>query len=221
MRFISSIFSIYFSIMEFSIITKIIVLFAVVLYIYSLIKLLHFKFIELIYSFIGFTVGLLGIVIVGSIYRIIYHMLVFIIFGAKLEAFYTIPFDDIGCVILTVTFLMFSYAVLERLLDDYRNPIVISKNKEYNSNRYTGGGLLDEYNRGHFEFISYSEFLQRRQTKSFDELYEEELDLISRRIIELYEEEMKEKEERENWVTVTREWDYHTGDYVEETHYKF
>ena len=68
MNFISSIFSTYFSIMNFSIITKIIVLFAVVLYIYSLIKLLNFKFIELIYSFIGCIAGLLGIVIVGFIW---------------------------------------------------------------------------------------------------------------------------------------------------------
>ena len=164
MNFISSIFSTYFVIMNFSIITKIIVLFAIVLYIYSLIKLLNFKFIELIYSFIGCIAGLLGIVIVGFIYKIIYHILVFIIFGAELQAFYTIPFDEIGCVILTVTFLGLSYCTLEVLLDDDKTPRV-PQNQRYNSNPYingtSGGGLYDEY-RGNFEFISYDEYLKFR-----------------------------------------------------------
>lgn len=224
MNFISSIFSTYFVIMNFSIITKIIVLFAIVLYIYSLIKLLNFKFIELIYSFIGCIAGLLGIVIVGFIYKIIYHILVFIIFGAELQAFYTIPFDEIGCVILTVTFLGLSYCTLEVLLDDDKTPRV-PQNQRYNSNPYingtSGGGLYDEY-RGNFEFISYDEYLKFRQTHSYDRLKELEKNRRLNHIVELNREEQarEEQEKLENQVTVTREWDYHKTDYVEKTHYK-
>lgn len=204
MNFISSIFSTYFSIMNFSIITKIIVLFAVVLYIYSLIKLLNFKFIELIYSFIGCIAGLLGIVIVGFIYKIIYHILVFIIFGAELQAFYTIPFDEIGCVILTVTFLGLSYCTLEVLLDDDKTPRV-PQNQRYNSNPYingtSGGGLYDEY-RGNFEFISYDEYLKFRQTHSYDRLKELEKNRRLNHIVELNREEQarEEQEKLENQV---------------------
>ena len=224
MNFISSIFSTYFSITNFSIITKIIVLFAIVLYIYSLIKLLNFKFIELIYSFIGCIAGLLGIVIVGFIYKIIYHILVFIIFGAELQAFYTIPFDEIGCVILTVTFLGLSYCTLEVLLDDDKTPRV-PQNQRYNSNPYingtSGGGLYDEY-RGNFEIISYDEYLKFRQTHSYDRLKELEKNRRLNHIVELNREEQarEEQEKLENQVTVTREWDYHKADYVEKTHYK-
>lgn len=215
MNFISSIFSTYFSIMDFSIITKIIILVFIILYVRSIIKILKFKFIEIVYAFIGGTVGLLSVLIVGSIYKVIYNILMFIAYGANFHSWYSIPFTEIGCVILTMTFLMVSYLVLDMSNDE---PTEISRNRSYNSDISSGQGLYAEYSSYFFQAITYDEFLERREYQSFDEITRVDNLLSLNNEAELYKDDERErelKEKLESSYTSNIEWDYHTGEYME------
>ena len=114
----------YFSIMEFSIITKMIVLALIVLYFYAIVKSIKFKPIEgvtkgkvwityvIIYAFFGIAVGIFGFFVMGAIYIVIQ-----IVLGEFARLHW--PFREIGCVVILSSFMFGSYSIFMTQTEEY------------------------------------------------------------------------------------------------------
>ena len=129
-KYLNFLISNYFSITEFSIITKIIVLAIIALYFYGIVESIKFKPIEgvtkgkvwityaMLYGLFGIAVGIFLFFVAGAVYIVAY-----IILGefAKLNW----PFRDIGCVVILSSYLFGSYSIFmvqtEEYLTDKKN----------------------------------------------------------------------------------------------------
>lgn len=117
MKFISYIFSEYFSIMNFSIITKIILLVLCVFYLYAIYreiaiehKRLKSKRNELLNGILAFIVGSIAFLVAAFIYKyIIYTIVTFVIYAMELHIY--IPYDEVGCLFLLGSFMFYSYGI--------------------------------------------------------------------------------------------------------------
>lgn len=114
MQFILNLFSEYFSIMKFSIITKIILLIFCLLYGFAIYKELKFNHKNIIYGFWAFIVGAIGFLISGFIYKyIVYTVVTFVIYNSGINIY--IPYNEIGCLILLGSFMFYSYGIFSNL----------------------------------------------------------------------------------------------------------
>ncbi len=204
MKFISYIFSEYFSIMNFSIITKIILLVLCVFYLYAIYreiaiehKRLKSKRNELLNGILAFIVGSIAFLVAALIYKyIIYTIVTFVIYAMELHIY--IPYDEVGCLFLLGSFMFYSYRIFIQ-----ENPRSTATGHSYNS------GYRSKISDYELEESREYEWIQEYNTKSSIDELSKQIDQDMANMLEIQEREsrrqekiinsMVEKEKKDLW----------------------
>lgn len=189
MKFISYIFSEYFSIMNFSIITKIILLVLCVFYLYAIYreiaiehKRLKSERNELLNGILAFIVGSIAFLVAAFIYKyIIYTIVTFVIYTMELHIY--IPYDEIGCLFLLGSFMFYSYGIFIQ-----ENPRSTATGHSYNS------GYRSKISDYELEESREYKWIQEYNTKSSIDELSKQIDQDMANMLEIQERESRRQE---------------------------